>query len=194
MKNSRTLSIHALSLLLLLFLLLAGTMTKAQQTRSDFLVGLLRGIQVDSPQVFLWWGSGNHDSLKTDPLFKLELQTHQPGVWDKSQSQVRWDSVRVFDIPMDSIYLTYWWMPGRNQGLREVFMITNPAYAVRLKVLFMQYLGKPNKNRNKDGRFLYEWHDKGELSVWLSNYKFTGGRQKGVYLLITDPRISFLFM
>ena len=190
MKNSRTLSIHALSLLILLVLLLAGTMTKAQQTPSNFLAGLLRGIQVDSPQVFLWWGSGNHDSLKIDPLAR-ELKEHQKGVWDfKLQSQTRWDSIKIFDIPVDFVLLRYFWAPGQYLGLRWVGMSLNPIYIEQAKTLFLRYMGNPNKSRNSHGRFLYSWHFKGELSVYLTNRKSSGSENGNVVLLITNPRVS----
>jgi hypothetical protein len=169
--------------------------TRAQEAPAGFWAELLKGVPVDSPRTMLYWGSGTHDSLTADPRMASELRDHRRGVWNLSgQSQLLVQSERFFGIPVDSAYLHYFWPPDKNAGLRMVWIMVKPAYVEQVKDLFFRNLGKPEKSRsNKRGRFLYEWHYRGELSVWLANRRPVSRRGEGTMLLITHPRLDLGF-
>jgi hypothetical protein len=167
--------------------------SQAQDSPAEFLDSLLKGVQIDSPNVFLYWGSGYHDSLKTDPLLMRELKDHMLGVWDHSTNttQVRWTSVKVFGIPMDSVYLRYFWPSNHVLGFHWTDLAFDPAYTQQMKALFTRYMGNPAKHRdNQHGRYFYMWHFKHILYVRMARGRFFARRNKGAWLWITDLRVN----
>lgn len=185
-KNQRWL-VSALSAPMLLFFSLATNAAKAQEPTSKFMADLFNGIQVDSPKVFLAWGTGTQDSVRA------HIGQNRLGVYDdKTQTQLRWDSLRIFDTPMDSIFMFYLWPPGRWHGLRQVSMCFNSVYVDQLKILFYRNLGQPAVARSKRGHFYYFWHYKSELSVYLSNRRSFGGKNGSNFLIISNPPVRFV--
>ncbi len=122
------------------------------------------GILIDSPNVHLIWSSPLPDSSA--------YRNFRVRVRHKDLIVAEWDSVVLFNIPIDSIFLHYL-SPNTTQwrGLHSLFLYFDPKYTDQLKAAFDRYFGCPPKSHRKRGRFAYRWYTKdynfgGHINIW----------------------------
>src|SRR5580658_6537232 len=89
------------------------------------------GIQVDNPSFPLSWGA----PIPGDTACHLKIRRVL-----KVLAIVEWDSVRIFDTPMDSVFMHYV-TPTRPQtiqwqGFHSIFLFFEPGNTDRMKAIF----------------------------------------------------------
>ena len=157
----------------------------AAQAQEPVLYGndaaISKGIPVDSPNVLLSWGA----SMPDGPAYHLKIRRIM-----KNLTVAVWDTVTIFHIPMDSVYMHYVTAETPQtiqwKGFHSIFLFFQPDYTDRMKALFDQLFGPPQTSRNKRGRFVYIWQTK-NFFAFISNQKGFAARSGHVDAYIGIP-------
>jgi hypothetical protein len=140
-----------------------------------------KGISVDSPNILLSWGAPMPDS----PDYHLKIRRIM-----KNLTVVEWDTVTIFNVRMDSIFMHYVTAKTPQtiqwQGFHSIFLYFQPEYTDRMKALFDHLFGPPITSRNKRGRFDYIWKTE-NLFAFISNRKRYAARNGHVDAYIGIP-------
>jgi hypothetical protein len=111
-----------------------------------------KGILVDNPSFLLSWGG----PIPDDTAYHLKIRRTF-----KVLTIVEWDSVKIFDMPMDSVFLHYVTANKPQtiqwQGFHSIYLYFEPGNTDRMKAIFEHLFGPPKTSRSKQGQFVYIW-------------------------------------
>ncbi len=140
------------------------------------------GIKVDSPSLLLSWGA----PIPSDTAYHLKIRARL-----KVLIVVQWNSVRIFGLPMDSVFLHY--VTARTaqtrkwDGFHSIFQYFEPDKTARMKAILEQLFGRPKTSRSKRGQFIYIWQTT-RFQAILTNRKRYGALNGHVYAYIGIPK------
>jgi hypothetical protein len=167
---------------ILTFMVLAINWARAQEpvvNGND--APISKGIVIDSPRLLLSWGS----PIQEDPDYHLKIKRFK-----RLLTVVKWDSVNIFDMPMDSIFMHYVTSPNPQtmhwQGFHSIYLYFKPEYTDRMRPLFEHLFGPPKTSRSKRGRFVYIWQTTRFFAI-ISNRKSYGALNGHVNAYIGIP-------
>jgi hypothetical protein len=140
-----------------------------------------KGIQVDNPSLLLSWGA----PVPQDTAYHLKIRRIF-----KVMTIVEWDTVKVFDMPMDSVFLHYV-TPNRPQtmqwqGFHSIDLFFEPGNTDRMKAIFEHFFGPPKTSRSKQGQFVHIWQT-ARFYAFISNRKRYGALNGHVNAYIGIP-------
>jgi hypothetical protein len=147
-------------------LVLLTIVAKAQTNALNPSFDLSNGLQLDSPRVKLAWGSPMPDSTRY-PHYRVRR------IFPGSMVVSEWDSVRIFGIPIDSIFFHHVIPPNTPpqwRGMHSVYLFFGPDYTDQMVAIFDQLFGPARKVRRGRKRFVYQWYSK-NFRAFISNRK-----------------------
>ena len=162
--------------------MLVSIVAAAQTNELNPSFDVSNGLQLDSPRVMLAWGSPMPDSTLY-PHYKVRR------IFSGSMIVSEWDSVKLFGIPIDSIFIHYLIppkTPPQWRGMHTVYLHFDPGYTNRMITIFNDCFGPATTIRRSGKHFVYKWYTKNFLA-FISNRKHYAARNGRVTAYIGIP-------
>ena len=142
---------------------------------------ITKGILLDSPSLLLSWGA----PIPDDAAYHLKIRRKF-----KVLTIVEWETVKIFGMLMDSVFLHYVTantpQTTKWQGFHSIDLFFEPANTDRMKAIFEHLFGPPKTSRSKQGQFVYIWQTAG-FYAFVSNRKRYGALNGHVNAYIGIP-------